>query len=600
MPVVGIPTARLRNLLGRDLEGTEIADAIDRLGCDLEEVADVIRYECPACRGASDRLPREDAPTECSICGVKPEEPFIELGQDEVVRLDLLPARPDLFDAAGLSRALKGYLGIQGGLPVWSLEEGDIVVRVDPGTDAVRPHIACAEVVLPPIDHETLIELFQLQENLHWAVGRDRKKASIGIYDMSTLTREILWTTEPRDYEFVPLGMPGQTMSLSGILADHPKGQRYAKLLEPYDRYPILVDDRGQVLSMPPIINSEETKLRLGSESLFVDVTGHDIRAVEDCLALVVATCLELGATVRTVRIVRDGGEKPTPDLTPVSMPLSPERTAALIGIPMERTDVIDCLGRMRLGVADDAAEGELTVEVPRYRVDVKHEVDLIEDVAIAHGYHNLPSPLVPTMTVGKGHPLLERERVIRRILVGLGFTEIMTFVLTSREEHLIRLNLSEEAGQVNIANPISVHQEIVRTHLLSGLMTTFAKNKTREMPQRIFEVGDIALGEEERSEQHARLSIGVMGARADYAEIRSTVDALLGDLGLDARVAPDADGPFVPMFIPGRVAKLMAGDVRLGTLGEVSPEVLDRWGLDHPVVVAELDVEVLGQPLSS
>jgi len=198
-------------------------------------------------------------------------------------------------------------------------------------------------------------------------------------------------------------------------------------------------------------------------------------------------------------------------------------------------------------------------------------------------------------MTVGKGHPLLERERVIRRILVGLGFTEIMTFVLTSREEHLSRLGLDEEAGQVNIANPISVHQEIVRTHLVSGLMGTFAKNRTREMPQRIFELGDVAFGEEDSSDQHARLSIGVMGARADYAEIRSTVDALLHDLDLDVRVERDTDGPFVPMFIPGRVAKLLVGEERLGVLGEVAPEVLVKWGLDHPVVVAELDVELMG-----
>jgi phenylalanyl-tRNA synthetase beta chain len=185
MPVVGISTARLRRLLGKEIESGRLAEAIDRIGCDLEEVAEVVLFACGACGGIADRLPREDPPKECAICGHRADRPFPEVGRDERVRLDLLPARPDLFDSAGLARALLGYLDIEKGLPEYPVAAGEIVVRVEEPVLAIRPEIACAEVAMPPLDRETLVEIMQLQENLHWAVGRDRKKASIGVYDRS-------------------------------------------------------------------------------------------------------------------------------------------------------------------------------------------------------------------------------------------------------------------------------------------------------------------------------------------------------------------------------------------------------------------------------
>ncbi|MHC4472247.1 MAG: phenylalanine--tRNA ligase subunit beta [Planctomycetota bacterium] len=593
MPIVGISTARLKKLLGKDLTSERIAEAIDQLGCDLEEVADVLLYECPACRAVADRLPREDPPKECAVCGTKTESPFAEVGTDEVVRLDLLPARPDLFDSGGLSRALVGYLGIETGLPEYPVEEGDVVVRVDPSVMAVRPLIACAEVVMPPLDQQTLVEVFQLQENLHWAVGRDRKKASIGVYDLATHGTEIIWTAEPPDYRFVPLGMPGTEMTLTEILERHPKGVRYAELLAPYDRYPILVDTDGQVLSMPPVINSEETKLALGAERLFVDVTGHDRRAVDDCLAILVTSLAELGGTIRGVRIENGADPVVTPELSPRPARLSPRRAATLIGVDLDEERVVSYLDRMRLGVAD-RADGEVEVLVPRYRVDVKHEVDLIEDVAIAHGYHELPAVLVPTQTVGRADPRLDFARKVRRVLTGLGATEVVNFLLTNPEEHLARMGLPEDVGQAVILNPISVNQTIVRTNLLSGLMATFAANRTREMPQLVFEIGTVVRATAESSAQSAHLGVGETGPRADYARIRGAVDSLLHEMDLEPSIAPLADHELLPVFLPGRAALVSAGGREMGVIGEVHPEVITTFGLDHPVVLAELDLAAL------
>ena len=130
-------------------------------------------------------------------------------------------------------------------------------------------------MTLPPIDETSLIAIMKLQENLHWGVGRDRKLASIGVYDLSTITGPIVYRTmDPDKDSFVPLGMPGKKMTGRQILESHPKGMAYAELLATIKRYPVLVDKKGQVLSMPPIINSEETKLKQGTTRAFIDVTG--------------------------------------------------------------------------------------------------------------------------------------------------------------------------------------------------------------------------------------------------------------------------------------------------------------------------------------
>lgn len=596
MPIVGIATRGIRRALGTDIDSERLVEAVDRLGCDVEELARVDHYECPACGTNFDRLPREDAPRSCDACGYEGGEPFALKGNDEMVRLDLLPARPDLFNAPGLCRALAGYLGIRTGLPDYSPGPGAVVVAVDPAVREIRPYIACAEVEMPPLDREVLVVLFRLQEDLHWGVGRDRRKASIGVYDLATHTERIRYTAKPPDYRFTPLGMPGREMSLAEILDGHPKGRGYRGLLEGFDRYPILVDSAGQVLSMPPIINSEETKVKPGSERMFIDVTGTDRRAVEDSLALLVSDLGEMGATVRTVTIDDAGESRHTPDLAPSRWRLSPERTAGLIGVDLDRGAIRERLGRMRHGVEDDGGP-DLTVIVPRYRVDVKHEVDLIEDVAIAHGYHELPSPLVPAMTVGHEHPLSRTGRRLRAVLAGLGFLEVVNYVLTSREEHCGKLRLPGERGEARILNPISVNQTIVRTHLLAGLLASFSMNRTREMPQPLFEIGEVVRAEEERSTQRNSLGIGVMDSRADYALIRSTVDAVAREMGLEAvlGIAPLAGShPFAPVFLPGRAATVSLGGAEWGFLGEVHPEVLVGFSLDHPVVLAELDVSLL------
>jgi len=203
MPVVAVSVKRLNELLNKQYKMNILVDALEQLGCDVEDTAELGLFQCPACQTPNDRLEHEEPPKRCDFCGFESEEPFEKYATDKVIRIDLLADRPDLFDTGGLSRALKGYLELEQGLAEFTVKKGKVEVNVDPvllQKETFRPYIACAVITMPPLDQASLREIMRLQENLHWGIGRDRKLSSIGVYDMGTLTPPIKYTTECREY----------------------------------------------------------------------------------------------------------------------------------------------------------------------------------------------------------------------------------------------------------------------------------------------------------------------------------------------------------------------------------------------------------------
>src|SRR5215212_9017145 len=178
---------------------------------------------------------------------------------------------------------------------------------------------------LPPVDETSLVAIMKLQENLHWGVGRDRKLSSIGVYDLSAISGDITYRTiDPDKDPFVPLGMTGKKMTGRQIVESHPKGVAYAELLADHKRYPVLIDSKNQVLSMPPIINSDETKVKQGTSRVFIDVTGISQAAVTKSLDTLVCSLAEIGGKIETVTIEEaESKERVTPDLTPRAKEIS-------------------------------------------------------------------------------------------------------------------------------------------------------------------------------------------------------------------------------------------------------------------------------------
>jgi len=592
VPVVAISVDRLNQLLGKPYPMDELVEALEQLGCDVEDTADLGLFRCPACQTPNDRLDHEEAPRRCDFCGMESEEPFPKFAVDRVIRLDLLADRPDLFDAGGLSRALKGYLGHEQGLSTFALREGDVSVDVDAvlsQENTFRPFICCAVVAVPPLEYGSLREIMRLQENLHWGIGRDRKLASIGVYDLDTIKPPIRYSTvDPDDFRFNPLGMPGSGMTPRQILKEHPKGAAYAHLMDKYTRYPILVDAAEQVLSMPPIINSDETKCKLGTSRLFIDVTGITRDAVVNALNTLVSALLEVGGKAESVKMNFPDRKEITPDLSPRRITIDYEEAKRWLGLDLTRDEFMQVLSKMRLNVTPAGRAYE--VQYPVFRTDIRHEVDLFEDLAIGYGYKNIPMRMIPSMTLGRSRPEEKISQIARETALGLGFSEILSLNLQSEERHFTKFRMEPGDRHVVVENPKTIDQKIVRTHMMTGIMESFRKNRRKTMPQRLFEIGNVIHLHPKREtgvEEYRHVVLGIIGPETGYAQIRSILDSLLRELGRQGEYRMIEH----PAFSTGRCAEVTHPDGLWAVLGEIHPEVLSLFGLAYPVALCELRI---------
>jgi phenylalanyl-tRNA synthetase beta chain len=581
----------------------------------VEDVVEVSLSRCPQCGSLVENPLGQDEVKACGFCGFEAETPFKPVGTQQAMRLDLLADRPDLFDVGGLARALRGSLGIESGLPKYRTKPSGVTVAVDPSVtkpDSYRPFIACAVMTLPAVDERSLIAFMKLQENLHWGVGRDRKLASIGVYDLATVSGDISYRTMDPDKEpFVPLGMPGKKMTGRQILESHPKGMAYAELLAGLKRYPVLVDSKGQVLSMPPIINSDETKLKKGTTRVFIDVTGISQAAVKKSLDTLVCSLAEIGGTIETVEIADAGGKKrTTPDLSPRAKEIDLAEAKRWLGLPLNDKSLAESLRKMRFDVGEQGAggrgqgakaSGQFTVSYPAYRTDIRHMVDLFEDVAIGFGYANIEPRLVRSMTVGAPRPEEVLSDRVRQVLIGLGHSEIMSLPLTTEEHEYERLRMTipgtggasgtQEGRYPQVTNPKLKAYNVVRGHLFGGIFEALRENRRRPMPQRLFEIDNVVAldtAAETGAAEYRKVALAEIGRESGYATARATIDSLLRELGWQAEYKAVSH----PTFVEGRAAEVSVAGKSVGILGEVHPEVLTNFGLTHPVALAELTLQ--------
>ena len=510
--------------------------------------------------------------------------PVEEVKGDEI-EVEVFPNRPDLLSVEGIARALKGFLGIETGLSSFRVTSGEIKVFVSDSVKKIRPYISCG--VIKGVDlgrEETIVSLMQMQEKLHETIGRRRRKASIGIYDLDKISPPIYYkVVGPEEVRFVPLDS-FEEMCPREIIESHPKGIEYGWILSDLDKYPLLVDSNGTVLSMPPIINSEETKVEENTKNLFVDVTGTHEETVSQVLNIVLTSISERGGVIESV-IVRDWrGERTSPDLSPLKINLRKSYVEKLLGIELKVSEIKSLLEKMRLGVSDD-----LSVLVPAYRVDVLHEIDLVEEIAIAYNYMKFEAKLPEKMTLGEEDRIESFLDLVRDVLIGLGYQEVMTFSLTN-EEIVFNKCMAPKVKYIEIMNPKTEKYRIIRPWIYPGLIKVLSNNKSSTFPQTIFEVGEVAYPDE-AEETGARIEIHLCAAvthpKAGYTEIRSVLDVLMREFGVELQVRPRD----FAAFIPGRSGEIIHKERQVGFIGEVHPEVLVLMGLENPVALFELNL---------
>jgi phenylalanyl-tRNA synthetase beta chain len=281
----------------------------------------------------------------------------------------------------------------------------------------VRPYIVGAVVHGVSLTEANLIELMAMQEDLHWAVGRDRFKAAIGVHDLDQVTPPYTYkAVDPTEYKFVPL-QETKSMTLKQIIKQHPKGQKFAHLVTSKKKYPLIVDANDEVLSFPPIINGVLTQIKDTTRNFLLDITGPSKKAITAALNIITTSLADDGAIVETVDIEYSDHIETVPDLSPTKSSLSISRTNDLLGLSLTPKQMIDSLLRVRFD-AKLKNKSTLDVSIPPYRVDILHEVDLMEEVAVGYGIDKLQPQIPEVVTLGDAHPILEYQKSVRDIMI--------------------------------------------------------------------------------------------------------------------------------------------------------------------------------------
>jgi phenylalanyl-tRNA synthetase beta chain len=507
----------------------------------------------------------------------------IERVEEEHIDVEFFPNRPDLYSVEGVARALRGFLDLEPGLRKYSVVKGDWKIVVDRSVLDVRPRIVGCVVRKLEMDDEVIRSLMQIQEDLHWTIGRNRRKMAIGVHDLSKVHFPLSYRAVKSDFSFVPLDFD-EEMTVAEILEKHPKGVGYRFILENKDLYPMIVDSKEEVISFPPIINAEKTRVTEKATDLFIDVTGFD-ENVDRALNIIASMFHDRGGEIQSISIVYPDRVEVTPDLNPRIMEVKQDEIRELLGFRIKVNEAVRALERMRFGA--EKLENTIRVHIPAYRADIMHPWDIIEDIAIGYGYDKIELEYPSTNTIGSVHRWNKVRDIVREIMVGLGFLEVTSFTLTSEKLQYEYMNRSAMAWKdyVPLQHPLTEEHTIVRTHILPSLLEILSMNRHHTLPQKIFEAGDVVVN----SKNRLKLAGVITHSKAGFSEIRSIVQALMMELGIEWEAEESQDRA----YITGRSAEIVVEE-SVGNFGEIHPEVLERFQLSTPVAGFEIDLSSL------
>jgi len=502
------------------------------------------------------------------------------------IEVEVFPDRPDMLSVEGFACAMSAFLDLTPGLRKIPVHKSDYRGIIDRKVKSVRPEAVCAVIKNVKFTDEAIRSLMQLQEKLHITHGRDRKRVAIGVHDLDKIQFPVTYTTKPRDFRFIPLEETRE-MTCEEILTQHKKGVAYAHLLDGYDEYPIWIDARGTVLSMPPIINSVDTMLDENTQNIFLDLTGYNKKWVEYALHIVLLSLHMRRGTVFSVE-VNDAGRKVVyPDFTPRKMKVDLAYLNKWIGLSLNKKDAKKCLEKMGYGVIAD-----FTMQIPAWRADIMHPCDIAEDMAVGYGYDRLTPEIPELTTIARENPTETFVRKVAYLCCGFGLLEVKNYVLTNIRFLFERMNAPEEEV-IEMENALNLDYSVLRPTLLPEMMNVYTINKHHELPQNLFEVGKVVIpddSEPEKCREEVRLAVTLCHPSASFTEVKQILDAIMRNMEKRYSLAEKNH----PSFIGGRCGAIISEKEEIGVIGEIHPQVLNNWELENPVAAFELDVEKL------
>lgn len=508
----------------------------------------------------------------------------LEKMDGETVYFEVEPNRPDMLSIEGFARAVRNNLARSPKLTNYKVVKGKNVIKVDPSVKSVRPKITCAIVRNVKITDDLIASLMQVQEKLHDTLGRKRKKVAIGIHDMKKIEGPFTYKgVKPDEKKFVPLDYAVE-LTTGQILKEHPKGIDYANTLEAQARHPIIVDKNDNVLSFPPIINGELTRVTEKTTDFFIDVTGTDDIAIDQALNILCTSFADRGFKIESVTILDGRKKKVTPNLERWEIKVDVDYVNRILGLGLKKDEIVKLLKKMDIGYDGKRAT------VPPYRTDVMHQIDIVEDVAIAYGYENFEPGVPNVATVGRPLEKNDNYYLIKEMTVGLGFQEVITLTLSNHIDEFDKMNV-ERQPVAETLNSVTPECNIFRRELLPSIMDVLANNRHYEYPQEIFEVGDTVILDKDAetgAKNVKRLAMAIADTKVSYEQMSSKLDALMRNIGVKYKLVKKDHHS----YIKGRSAAVEVGNKEIGIIGEISPKVLSNWNIEMPVVALDINID--------
>ncbi len=524
--------------------------------------------------------------------------PIEEVTESEV-SVEVFPNRPDLLSFQGFTRALICFFK-KPGLKQYKTEkpEKDYKVIIEKSVKKVRPYTVCAIIKNLKLNDEKIKELIDIQERLHASYGRNRKKLAIGIYPLEQIKLPIKYLAKkPEDIKFIPLES-NKEMNARQILSQHPTGREYAHLLKDKEVFPIFEDANKEILSMPPIINSQKTgKITENTKEVFIECSGHNLLFLQKTLNIIVTTIADLGGEIYEMEI-QDKKSYTTPNLEPEKMLFSIENLNKTLGLELSEKEIINLFAKMGIGyIKGDCTQGTVgalgTALIPAYRTDILHEIDLSEEIAIAYGYNNFQPEIPAISTIGKEDKTAIFKHKIAEILIGLKLLEISTYHLSTKEKQFKKINIKDFKNQMIEVLDSKTENNVLRNSLLAQSIQILSENSDASYPQKIFELGKTFFHDDDSETQigeKENLCISLCHEKANFTEIKQILDYLMRMLDKNYEIKETEN----PSFINGRCGEIIINNKPVGILGEINPTVLKNNKIKMPTASLEMNINSL------
>ena len=539
MPVIELSYSRLQKLIGK-VSKKEISDSLPFLGLDIES---------------------EDK---------------------DLVRVEYSPNRPDYSTDFGIGLGLQGLLGIKTGLIKLNVKKSNkYPISVKSNVSRIRPFVTGVIAKNGKIDDKTIKQLMTMQEDLHFGIGRKRKKSSIGIHDLDKISFPLVYTTTNKNHKFIPLNSEKE-LDISEILDTTDVGKDYGSLLGQSSQVPIILDEEQNTVSFPPIINAAVTTVTTKTKNLFVEVTGLNKDDAEDMLSVVATVLQSAGFTLESVKIT--GAKNSAPKLEYRKMTVNPSLINQILGLNLSSTKIISSLKKSRL---DASSKGtNIICTIPAYRFDIFGPMDLVEEVALGYGIQNLEPTISPSQTIGKTNPVSLKLKSLDQTMIGLGYLEALNSSLTSKRV-LYDMTNRDSTKLLSVLDSKSREHTILRDSILPGLLENLSRNIHESYPQKMFETGTVFATKNPISE---KISFSGISAHKDanFTEIKSIIQTTLNiGFGIKVETKTSTDSTFEE----GHCASITLDNMPIGIVGKIDSKIIENYKIRVPVVGFEISL---------